>query len=96
MAADLWKIAPPFCWGADEAHSHPLVVFPDHLSRLKERVSWELDNNSHIEAISVLLTLPREVMETCHDGPSFAAKADLGILNGWGEGHVCGLSGSHC
>ena len=51
------------------------------------RVSWELDNNSHIAAISVLLTLPREVMETCHDGPSFAAKADLGILNGWGEGH---------
>ena len=36
-AVDFWKVAPKFRWGEEHTQCH-VVVFPDHLTRLQERV----------------------------------------------------------
>ena len=46
-----------FNW-ADSEHPRPLVVFPSHLTRLRERVEWEFSNNSAVEAGVVLVVVP--------------------------------------
>ena len=54
---DQWKIHTSFNW-ADSEHPRPLVVFPSHLTRLRERVEWEFSNNSAVEAGVVLVVVP--------------------------------------
>ena len=60
--ANLWKYTPQFAWG-DSAHSHPLVLFPEELGRLRERVDCELKLNSHAVAVTVLVTMPRPLVD---------------------------------
>ena len=41
-----------FRW-ADADHPHPLVIFPDHLTQLRDRVAHEFGHNPLVESISV-------------------------------------------
>jgi len=86
LQADFWKIAPTFAWGDAVFHS-PLVVFPDHLTRLRERVAWELAHNSQVQAVHVLVTIPRAALDGSTDWASFAQKVDPALLVDWGTGN---------
>ena len=89
LCADLWKVAPKFAWG-DAHRGVPLVELPEHFTRLKERVEWELHHCEFTEAVAVLVTVPRTVVDSASDWDSFATLADPTLLSGWGSG--CGVS----
>ena len=74
MVGDLWKVAPKFQW-ATSAQPLPLVVPPDHLTRLQDRIEHELAHNANINGVHnanakgvvVALTVPRAVVEASAD-----------------------------
>ena len=82
---DIWRTASKFRW-ADAAHPHPLVVFPDHLSRLRERVAHEFQHNPHVASITVVVSMARDKLDGVSDWSGFAASADQSLLEGWGDG----------
>ena len=85
LSADFWKVAPKFAWG-DVQRGVPLVELPQHFTRLKERVAWELQNCEFTEAVAVLVTVPRTVVDSASDWSSFAILVDPTLLSGWGSG----------
>ena len=85
LAADLWKMADKFRWG-DATHPRPMVLSPDHLTRLQDRVHWELTKNPAVQAVVVVVTVPRSVLDAASDWGTFSASADLALLQGWGCG----------
>ena len=85
LLGDFWRMAPKYSWG-DASFPHPLVVFPDSLTRLRERVCWELQQHAVVQAITVLVTFPRVVIEQCHDWESFENLTDSILVQQWGEG----------
>ena len=85
LLGDIWKTATKFRL-ADASHPHPLVLFPDHLTRLRDRVAHEFAHNSDVTKISVLVTVPREKLEASTDWATFSAAVDASLLTGWGEG----------
>ena len=82
--ADFWKIAPAYSWGGASLPI-PLVVFPDHLVRLRERVAWELEHNAAVQHVVVLVSVPRATLDASTSWASFAHKVDPALLQGWGE-----------
>ena len=70
---NFWKIAPAFTWG-NASLPTPLVAFPDHLTRLRDRVAWELEHNPVVKDIVVLLSIPRAVLDGSTSWASFAQK----------------------
>ena len=85
LLVDFWKKGPKYRWG-DAHRPHPLVVFPDHLVRLHERVAWEFSQNSDVAHVSVLVTVPRHKVDAATDGKSFFESVDTDLVEGWGEG----------
>ena len=79
---DFWKVHPDYAW-ADATHPRPLVVFPSHLTRLRDRVTWELDHNPQAAAVVVLVTVPRDALDRSSDWSSFSAAADAALMQGW-------------
>jgi hypothetical protein len=82
MLVDLWKVAPKFRWGTT-ALPWPLVVLPDHLIRLQDRVEHELATNPDTKGVIVAVSVPRAVVDEASDWASFVAKADSVLCNGW-------------
>jgi len=85
LSADFWKVAPKFAWG-DAQRGVPLVELPEHFTRLKERVAWELHHCTFTKAVAVLVTVPRTVVDSASDWSSFATLVDPTLLSGWGSG----------
>ena len=83
--ADLWKIAPSFAWGNDSLPA-PLIAFPDHLVRLRERVAWELQHNPAVQKVVVLLSVPRATLDRSTSWATFVQEVDPALLQGWGSG----------
>ena len=82
MVGDLWKVAPKFQW-ATSAHPLPLVVLPDHLTRLQDRIEHELETNPEAKGVVVAVTVPRAVADASADWASFSAKADRALTSSW-------------
>ena len=84
--ANFWRYHPTFAWGDYVRHS-PLVVFPDHLTRLQERVACELTYNPLVRSVTALVTVPRTVLDASASWEAFSQKVDAALLHGWGEGY---------
>ena len=91
-SVDLWKVNAKFAWATPSA-PHPMVLYPEQLGRMKERVAWELAHNPAAAAVSLLLQVPRETLDQADDWTKFAALANPTLLN-WGPGtRVSGVIG---
>ena len=72
---------------ADTEHPLPLVALPHSLARTKERVSFELSNNTSAAGVVVLATIPRSSFDEVSDFGSLVQAAPS-LLSGWGAGIV--------
>jgi len=86
LQSQMWKLAAQFSWVSESAHT-PLVLFPDQLTRLRERVEWEFQHSALLQAVVVLVTVPREVVDQASDWASFASRVDSSLLE-WGAGQA--------
>ena len=75
----------PFAWGNDSLPA-PLIAFPDHLVRLRERVAWELQHNPAVQYVVVLLSVPRATLDRSTSWATFVREVDPALLQGWGSG----------
>ena len=82
LVGDMWKVSPKFQLGST-AQPWPLIVLPEHLTRLQDRVEHELSTNPDIQGVIVAVSVPREVVDEASDWTSFAAKADSILCSGW-------------
>ena len=84
MEAAMFKFGKNSRWGS-AAKPRPMVILPRHLTRVKERVANELQHNAAVEAVVVVVTVPRSTLDSCKDWDSFAAQTDRTLMNGWGD-----------
>ena len=59
------------------------MVFPSHLTRLRERVAHELAHNPTVSTVTVLVMVPRAVVDGSTDWVTFARLVDAALLGGW-------------
>ena len=79
---DFWKVDPKFSWGNSKLPLS-LVIFPDHLTRLQDKVVWELANNADLKGVVVSATVPRKVLDEVEDWAKFSTMADSSLVSGW-------------
>jgi hypothetical protein len=73
-------------WGVD-SKKHPLIVFPLHLERLKDRLYAELaKEGSGITSVSLVLTASREKLDEVKTPEEAAQMVDKSLMEGWGDG----------
>ena len=77
---DFWKVHPKFAWTSSSSFTSPLVVFPSHLTRLRERVAHELAHNPSVSTVTVLVTVPRAMVDGSTDWVTFARLVDAVVM----------------
>ena len=63
------------------------MIFPDHFTRLQERVAWEFLKNPATTAVTVLVSVPRGQLDAATDWSSFSTAVGPALLTGWGAGN---------
>ena len=81
----MWWVGTP--WSASgSGQSVPLVLFPQHLERLKNRIHAELERPEGPEAVVVVVTVARAAVDAAMSWDEFARVADRSLVSGWGAG----------
>ena len=83
LEADLLKVAGR--WG--ESIHHPLLAFPLlPITRIMDRVHFELTRQGGVQAVTILLALQRGRVEAAADWDAFASCVGEQLVDGWGDG----------
>ena len=65
---------------------HPLVVLPQHLSRMQDRLHAAFTAETTLAAASFAVTIPREDADAIHSYGDFLARAPPALTTAWGTG----------
>ncbi len=80
---NMWWVGEP--WAASGLSVH-LVLFPQHLERLKNRIHAELKRPDGPEAVVVMVTVSRAAVDAATSWDEFVRAADGTLVSGWGAG----------
>ena len=58
-----------------------MVILPSHFLRCKGRVAHELDTNPRVQAVTVVVTVPRAVLDQATDWLTLCAHVDPILLD---------------